>query len=141
MKRVTALLLFVSMGACSGAAFKDVKFDVVENGHPVHVTKFYNDGFGAVGVDADAFKAVQEGDLAKAETLLREELKKSPDRDWSHYNLGILYEAGGDWDKAEIEMKEALRTVAKGNIHINENDARKRFNDELGFIAAHRPKK
>ena len=48
-------------------------------------------------------------------------ISRQPNDQWDPYDLATLHEATHEWDKAEIEIKEAIRINAK----------EKQFTDEL----------
>jgi tetratricopeptide (TPR) repeat protein len=130
------LLTLAGTAACEGAAIKSLNFSVKENGTTVNVDKFFNDGFGGDNASAKAFRAAQANDVPKAISLMKEDIAKNPKSVWDHYNLGILYEATGEWDKAEVEMKDAQRFDSE----VSKGKPESRFAKELVFIAAHKTK-
>ena len=128
----SVLALGMLASAC-GATLKDVTFNVNENGKQVAVKKMYTDGFGGTAA-TQAFEAVQKGDMPTAFKILEGDVGLHPTFAWNHYDLGILHETQGSWEKAEVEMKEAIRIEGPKGVST------KTYNEELAFIVAHKPK-
>jgi tetratricopeptide (TPR) repeat protein len=142
-----ALSLSALLG-CDSLSLKYIRFPVKENGRTVEVQKFYNDGIGLVPEQGQAYEAAARGDFNGAERLLRRALERLPEDEWTWYDLAIIHEAQGEWDKAEDAIKNAIKwdldNVKKGgkgkkgkgpssNLRPN-ND----FQKELDFIQAHK---
>ncbi len=125
----SALALTLAGSAGCDGTLKYIGFDIRYGGHPVHVSKFYNDGFGTAGPEHQAFDFVQAGNTTGAVRLMEGACAERPNDVWRHYDLGILYEASGDWSRAEAEMNTALK-LRSGDTKL--------YSDELAFIAAHR---
>jgi tetratricopeptide (TPR) repeat protein len=123
------------VGACGASALKHIDFSVTEGGHPVAVSKFFMDGFSDGDPQNQAFAAAQRNDVPGAIKILEADIATNPKNSWDHYDLGILYEATGAWDKADAEMKEAQRIDA-----AEKRPAEKRYSEELAYIAAHKGK-
>lgn len=128
------LALPIVFVACGGAAFKDITFDMQENGKTVTVKKFYNDGFGGDNAAHQAFEAAQKNDVEGAKKILVGDIALHPDNEWSHYNLAILDEATGDWGGAESELVTAQKVENDKKVKVVTN----RFADELKFVRAHK---
>ena len=122
---VLAIALLAS--ACS-TPNKSIRFNILDNGRQIEVSKFYNDGFGVDKTEANAFKATQNGDLEGATKMMQSEVALQPNNQWARWDLAVLYEAASQWDKAEAEIKECIRIEPK----------EKRFHDELAFIENHK---
>lgn len=55
-----------------------------------------------------------KGELTKAELVLKDALLHNPDPVNTHYQLGLVYEKMGDWNKASNEYKEGIRKHEQG---------------------------
>jgi hypothetical protein len=129
-------LAALGLAGC-GASIKELGFSVDEGGRKVHVEKFFNDGLGGDNAAAHAFEAATRNDIAGAMQIMKDDIARDPKDAWDHYNLGILYEATAEWDKAEAEMKEAQRldsAATKGKPNT-------RFAEEIAFIDRHKAKR
>ncbi|MCU0686752.1 MAG: tetratricopeptide repeat protein [Polyangiaceae bacterium] len=145
LRRSLAIAFFgLSLAAC-GASIKVIKFPVQENGHAVTVEKYFFDGYFYGATDnplTRAFKVAQRNDFQGAIAMLRVHLQEHPDHAWGHYDLGILYEATGDWAAAEASMREAMR-LSEGPgpdpaRNTDRENAHKISTKELGFIQRRR---
>ncbi len=136
--RAVALLLLAAAAAsaCGALELHYVKFNATENGQPIEVKKwFFDSDVTDDGPMSTAFKAVQNNDMPGAMKILNDDIAKNPANSyWQHYDIGILYEATGQWDKAEAEMKTAQMLEAAAG-----KPAEKAYSDELVYIAAHKP--
>ncbi|WP_224985046.1 tetratricopeptide repeat protein [Geomonas agri] len=56
----------------------------------------------------------RKGDLAAAEKLLRGALLQSPDPVRLHYELGLIYQKQGDFNRAVAEFKEGISKFRQG---------------------------
>jgi cytochrome c-type biogenesis protein CcmH/NrfG len=143
LRRLLATALVgLSLVAC-GVSTKVIKFPVQENGRAVTVEKFFFDGYGLVDNPlTKAFEAAQRNDFQGAIAMLRVHLQQQPNHAWGHYDLGILYEATGDWAAAEASMKEAVRLSEGPGEGPNQDPTRatahKLSTGELGFIQRRR---
>jgi hypothetical protein len=127
---LVALVVASSAMACQGAALKYVRFPVSENGRSVIEKRFFMEGIGENDPQSLAFERAQLGDPRGGIAILTTHLARHPGDAWSHYDLGLLYEATDAWSEAELELKEAHR----------DNPHEPRFRDELAFIARHKGK-
>lgn len=145
LRRSLAIALFgLSLAAC-GASIKVIKFPVQENGRTVTVEKYFFDGYLYGATDnplTRAFKVAQRNDFQGAVAMLRVHLQEHPDHAWGHYDLGILYEATGDWAAAETSMREAIRLSETPNPDptrdADRENVHKSSTKELGFIQLRR---
>lgn len=130
-----ALVSILATAACGRTlTLNYINFPVEENGHPVEVKKFFMDGaLSEKDARPRAFAAAQQKDIAGATTIMQEEVARDPKDAWNHYDLAILYEATGAWDKADAEIKEAQRTAPPKDTSMQ-----KRFSEESEFIARHK---
>jgi hypothetical protein len=134
---ITASAIMMTVLAACGpaAAVKNIDFNVTESGKSVPVQKFFMDGFSEKDPQNQAFAAAQHGDVPGAMKILNDDIAANPKNSWNHYDLGVLYEASGAWDKAEAEMKTAQSIDA-----AEKRPPEKHYSDELAFIAAHKGK-
>lgn len=124
----SAVLVIALFASACGASLKTVTFNVLEGGRQVEVSRMFNDGLGADTSAANAFKAVQKGDIPEATKMMQSEVALHPNNQFHHWDLAILYEAASQWDKAEAEMKECIRIEPKEKMYA----------DELAFIENHK---
>jgi tetratricopeptide (TPR) repeat protein len=61
------------------------------------------------GLNAIAMSRMRAGDLAGAESTLREAIAAAPDNATAHASLGVLFARSGRLDEAEREFAEAVR--------------------------------
>jgi uncharacterized protein HemY len=127
---LVALVVASSAVACQGAALKYIRFPVSENGRSVIEKRFFMEGIAENDPQSLAFERAQLGDPRGGIAILGAHLARHPGDAWSHYDLGLLYEATDAWTEAELELKEAQR----------DNPHEPRFRDELAFIARHKGK-
>jgi hypothetical protein len=127
---LVALVVASSAMACQGAALKYIRFPVSENGCSVVTIRFFMEGIAEDDPQTRAFERAQLGDPRGGITILSTHLARHPGDAWSHYDLGLLYEATDAWSEAELELKEARR----------DNPHEPRFREELAFIARHKGK-
>ena len=85
------------------------------------------------GLGAIAF---QTGDLAKAETMVRQALELEPRLRTGHYNLARIREARGDVAGAEALYREELATYAdNGRARFNLAQLRRARGDREGYLS------
>ena len=127
-------VVFLAAGAVAcGASLKNIDFPVMQNGQNVEVSKSWEDGFG--GTEATkAFEALQRNDKPAAIKILSDDIVTHPTFAWNHYDLALVYESMGSWDKAEAEIKEAQRIEGPKTIGT------KIYAEEHAFILAHKGK-
>jgi tetratricopeptide (TPR) repeat protein len=121
-----------SFGAAAcGSSLKYIDFNVKEGNRDVIVRKYYDDGLRSANSSAPserAYQAVVHGDIKEGIRLAKEAVEANPTSQWTHYDLGILYEANHDWAPARAEMVEAKRLQPDNSS----------FQSEIAFIDAHK---
>jgi tetratricopeptide (TPR) repeat protein len=131
MLTAAAFALLVGCGDyLAQSSVKYIEFSVNEGGATRAEKKFFMDSYSDKDPRNQAFWLAQKGDMPAAKKTLDDAIAKEPDDLWLHYDLGILHEATGDWDKAESEMKLAAAINGKED----------RVQKELKFIPAHKRK-
>ena len=65
--------------------------------------------------DTYGWARYKKGDYATATATLEDAQKKSPDIGSIHYHLGMVYNATGQTEKAQAQLKEALRLEPEGS--------------------------
>ena len=65
--------------------------------------------------DTYGWARYKKGDYATAMAALEDAQKKSPDIGSIRYHLGMVYNATGQTEKAQVQLKEALRLEPEGS--------------------------
>jgi Tfp pilus assembly protein PilF len=133
-------VLALAAGGCDFTS-KYVRFPVQEGSARVYYEKPFYDAFGIDVNTGLAYDAIERNDVDTALRYCEKAVRDDPNDQWAQWDLAIIYEIKGNWDGAEVAMKEAIRLdlARKAASKDLKKEVDGSYAAELEFIRRHKP--